>query len=229
VAQRILEPAEVLRARPGAGDGRRAPSGNGGGGSGGSGGAGAASPPASRVGLWFFLVAVTMLFIAFTVAYASRRTAPDWSGFTLPRILWLNSGVLLAGSGVLEWARRRLQRGDAAGLRRGLLLATALGVAFLVGQVSAWRDLAAAGVFMASSPHSAFFYLLTAVHGLHLLGGLGALGYTLRRLGTTPAPVPAAGTGGELAAGAAATTANLALYWHFLTALWLYVFVILLS
>jgi cytochrome c oxidase subunit 3 len=191
------------------------------------------SPVATaRVGLWILLVAVTMLFIAFTVSYLSRRSAPDWTPVPLPGILWVNTAVLLASSGVLEWTRRthRAHQGDA--LRRGLMLAGGLGLLFLIGQIAAWRALDAAGVFMSSSPHSAFFYLLTGVHGLHLLGGLGGLGYALSR-SSRPAPArqpvpapesqPAPASGGQTVPAAEGAT----LFWHFLSALWVYVLILI--
>lgn len=177
------------------------------------------SPVATaRVGLWILLVAVTMLFIAFTVSYFSRRSAPDWTSVPLPGILWVNTAVLLVSSGVLEWARRSRGRGDVDGMRRRLAWAGGLGLLFLLGQIAAWRALAAAGVFMSSSPHSAFFYLLTAVHGLHLLGGLGGLGYAISRSSRS---IP----GGPAAAVPAVEGATL--FWHFLAALWVYVLIII--
>ena len=224
MAQRVLEQMKSLEAtRTAGGNGPPAPVGNGGG----SGWSREGAAPAAtvRVGLWFFLTAVTMLFIAFTVAYAARRTAPDWTPVALPSILWVNTGLLVASSATLEWARRRGRLGDTAGARGGLTGTVLLGAAFLAGQVTAWRELAAAGVFMATSPHSAFFHLLTAVHGLHLLGGLGALGYALRRTAATAPAGPALGGKDPTSA----VLGSVAIYWHFLTALWLYVFFILWS
>ncbi len=226
MAQQGLAPVDVPAVRRHGGrDGSRPP--------GGDGGEGwrreeAPSVSTARVGLWVFLVAVTMLFIAFTVSYASRRTAPDWTPVALPPLLWGNSGLLLASSAALEGARRHWRRGDAGGARGWLGVTVLLGSAFLLGQVTAWRQLAAAGVFLASGPHSAFFYLLTAVHGVHLLGGLGGLGYALRRLAGAR---PSGGTGatGAAADAGAALLGNVAVYWHFLTVLWLYVFSILWS
>ncbi len=228
MAQRILVPVKILEAtRPTAGNGPRPPGRDGG--NGGGGGQSAAVPGATvRVGLWFFLTAVTMLFIAFTVAYAARRTAADWTLIVLPPVLWVNTLLLLTSSGTLEWARRRWRRGDGPGLRRLLSITTLLGAAFLAGQITAWRELAAAGAFMATSPHSAYFHLLTAVHGLHLLGGVGALGYALRRA-TVAVPAGRTEVLPTESAGLAATTDNVAIYWHFLTALWVYIFVMLLT
>ena len=93
----------------------------------------------------------------------------------------------------------------------------ALGLLFVTGQVVAWRQLAAQGLFLATAPSSAFFYVLTALHGLHVLGGLGGLVYVLHRVRGTTGPLPLAALG-------AAT-----LYWHFMGGLWLYLLVILVT
>jgi cytochrome c oxidase subunit 3 len=212
--------------RPAAGNGHVAPP-PGFGDRDGPGWGGEPSPVATaRVGLWILLVAVTMLFIAFTVSYLSRRSAPDWTSVPLPGILWVNTAVLLVSSGVLEWTRRgsRTRQGDA--LRRGLTVVGGLGLLFLLGQIAAWRALAAAGVFMSSSPHSAFFYLLTAVHGLHLLGGLGGLSYAISR---SSGPGPAGPTAAIPAPEGQTVPAveGATLFWHFLAALWVYVLIII--
>ncbi len=153
---------------------------------------------AGHLGLWFFLATVTMLFAGFTSAMLVRRTAADWQPLPVPPLLWINTGVLAVSSLTMERARRQ------ARARSGSVAATALlGLLFLVGQVAAWRQLVAQGLFLSSNPHSSFFYILTGAHGVHLLGGLFALGYLLaRRRGL-----------------------NLcATYWHFLGALWIYLF-----
>jgi cytochrome c oxidase subunit III len=168
------------------------------------------------VGLGAFLAAVAMLFVAFTSAYLARRQEPGWPTIILPGIVWANTAVLLLSSGTFEWARALLRRGDRLGLRRGLGGTAALGAVFVLGQVQAWRELAARGIFLASSPHSAFFYLLTGVHGLHLLGGMAALGVVLARARQNRY-TPREHAGVTLCA----------LYWHFMDGLWLYLFVLL--
>ena len=146
-----------------------------------------------------------MSFAALTSALVVRQGAsPDWQHFRLPSILYVNTLILIAGSLTIETSRRRPSRALS-----WLYLTLALGLTFVVGQVLAWRDLAAQGLFLATSPSSAFFYLFTALHGLHVLGGLVALLYVRQRLRTS---VPAAAT----ALGAAA------LYWHFMAVLWVY-------
>ena len=168
------------------------------------------------IGLAAALAAIAMLFVAFTTTYLGHRQEAAWPPVPLPGILWLDTGLLLASSLALEWGRRRLRQGDPAGLRQGLTAAGALGVAFLLGQLLAWRDLVQAGVYLTTNPHSSFFYLLTGAHGVHLLGGLVALSVILPRAWW-----------GRYAPPASTAVDATAIYWHFLTALWVYLFVLL--
>ena len=169
----------------------------------------------ARFGLWLFLGTVCMLFIGFTSAYVVRRSSGGWRPIAPPPLLWLNTAALLASSGVLEMARRRLRGWDLPGARLALSLTGALGLLFVAGQLGAWRSLAGQGVFLATSPHSSFFYLLTGLHAVHLLGGLvwfAVAVVRLRRLTLTP---------GADGLGLFAT------YWHFLGGLWVYLFLLL--
>ena len=169
----------------------------------------------ARFGLLAFLGTVSMLFIGFTSAYLIRRASMDWQPLRAPGILWVNSVVLLASSATLEAARKRLREWDLRAVMPWIGVTAALGALFLAGQVLAWRTLAAQGVFLASNPHSSFFYMLTGLHGLHLLAGLAwgaAVLVQVRRMAYTPG-----GDGLRL----------FATYWHFLGALWLYLLVLL--
>jgi cytochrome c oxidase subunit 3 len=178
------------------------------------GGGGFALDP-TRFGLWAFLGTVSMLFAGFTSAYVLRRASADFRPFAAPALLWWNTLVLLASSVALEVARRRLRGWDLPGAR-GFLSATGLlGVLFAAGQLLAWRQLAAGGLFLATNPSSSFFYLLTGMHGLHLAGGLawfGVVRVRLARLALTP---------GQDGLGLFAT------YWHYLAALWIYLVLLL--
>jgi cytochrome c oxidase subunit 3 len=173
-----------------------------------------AAPVPAQTGVVLGIAAITMTFAAFTSALVMRKGGgSDWVPFHLPPLLFANTAVLLASSGALEVARGRLRRGAPGGMP-WLAATMALGLLFVVGQLAAWRDLAAQGVFLATGPSSAFFYVLTAAHGAHVLGGLTALAYLryrVRRLTTAPL--------GTL--GAVAT------YWHFMDGLWLYLLFIL--
>ena len=175
---------------------------------------GAAGDP-RRFGLWLFLGSLTMLFVGFTSAYVVRRAAADWAPLPTPGILWLNGAVLVASTAALEIARRRLRGWDLAGTQAWLALTGVLGGVFLAGQLAAWRALSRLGVYLATNPHSSFFYVLSGLHALHLVVGLlwfGVVLWKVRRLAVTP---------GSDALGLFAT------YWHFLTALWIYLFVLL--
>lgn len=184
------------------------------------------SPAApAQTGVWVGIAAITMSFAAYSSALIVRQGAnPDWQHFTLPRILFFNTLVVLASSVTLYLARaRRRATVDRAGSTVAVdaphltwLYATiSLGFLFLAGQILAWRNLIDQGITLASSPSSSFFYLLTAMHGLHLLGGLAGLLYVVYRVHRSSA----------VRAVSAYKAASL--YWHFMTVLWLYLFAML--
>jgi cytochrome c oxidase subunit 3 len=180
-------------------------------------------PSPAQTGVWIGIAAITMSFAAYTSAFIVRRGgAPDWQHITLPPILYLNTLLLLASSATLERGRR-LMAGDAQwrtpATSRGpgwLTLTLGLGLLFLAGQVVAWRQLAAQGLYLNTGPSSGFFYVLTALHGLHLLGGIIALVYALHRVRVPAALAPSGVLGAT------------ALYWHFMDVLWLYLLALLI-
>jgi cytochrome c oxidase subunit 3 len=186
--------------------------GDGGGGSEGRG----ASRRASFTGLFVLLAASVMVFAAFTSAFVVRRgLSDDWTGTAKPKILFVNTAILLASSVLLDVSRRALKKHDRSGFNLWWTAATVLGVLFLAGQAVAWQQLKTAGIYVSSNPSSSFFYLLTASHAFHLLGGIAALLYVdvqaLRlRLG------PAKRTAIDVTA----------IFWHFLDGLWLYLMVL---
>lgn len=130
-----------------------------------------------RLVMWMFLATVAMLFAAFSSAYIVRRSGTDWTRIDLPNLLWANTLVLCLSSVALEvgsWggARRRWRLA-----LWGLGGALVLGIGFLIGQVRTWQQLQFAGIYLPSSPHSSFFYLLTGAHGVHVVAALAVLGY----------------------------------------------------
>lgn len=174
-----------------------------------------------RIGMWVGLASILMMFTALSSAYIVRAaSANDWQPLTMPRILLLSTALIVISSGTLEAARRKWKDTVNNGPRRWLLLTVALGIGFLTSQLLAWRQLVLQGVYVASNPHSSFFYLLTAAHGVHLLGGLAALAYLSLR---ARAPQEDELAVAKSQAGADAVT----LYWHFMDFLWLYLFVLL--
>ena len=176
-----------------------------------------------QLGVWMFLGTVLMLFAAFTSAYIVRHGASDWTPIELPGLLWANTAVLIAASLALEGGRMAGSRHKGALARRGVSAAIGLGLLFLVGQLTVWRELVARGVYLPTSPHSAFVYILTGLHGLPLLAGLVLLVYFMTRFWAGPDRL--VDPGPARAALARLMTAS-ATFWHFLVVLWLYVFVL---
>ncbi len=163
-------------------------------------------------GVWLAMIGITMVFIAFSSALIVRRGVSfDWTPTALPRIFWLNTAVLVMSSLTVEMARKALREHATAAFRRWWWISTALGAAFLAGQGIAWKQLAAAGVYLSSNPSSSFLYLLTGAHGVHLIGGVLALGATALRSAPRRPAVEA-----------------VALYWHFMDGLWIYLLMVLL-
>jgi len=132
------------------------------------------TPNKYRLGMWLAMAAIMMMFMSITSAYVIRE-GKDWQPMTVPSALWVSTGVLLASSFTFEWASRALRRGFNGLFKQWLIVTTLLGFAFLVGQLLAWRQLVLKGIYLSTNPHSSFFYLLTSLHGLHLLGGVFAL------------------------------------------------------
>jgi cytochrome c oxidase subunit 3 len=172
-----------------------------------------------RLGMWFALTGIVMFFAAFTSALVVRKGMSfDWAAIAVPRVLWLNTGVLILSSITLELARRSLTVGAAARFIRWLCATVALGLGFLGGQLVAWGELASRGVYLATNPSSSFFYLLTAAHGVHLLGGIIALAYGVWRAGRVAHGPDSSGTVMDVTA----------IYWHFMDVLWIYIFFLIM-
>ena len=182
---------------------------------------GAISLPPAKIGLWILLAVITSLFGLFIAAYWMRmeHAHGDWSPLAVPRLLWLNTALLILSSAGMQWARGAARRAQADRVRVALMVAGVLALAFLAGQLVAWHQLSTSGHFIANSPAIAFFYLLTAVHGLHLLGGLFVWGKTVVRM---------AHAGVELL-DVALSVELCTVYWHYLLLVWLVLFAVLLS
>ena len=177
--------------------------------------------PPAKIGLWVLLAVVTSLFGLFISAYWMRmeHAHGDWNPVAVPRQLWVNTALLILSSAAMQWARGAASRARADHVRAGLIAGGLLAWAFLAGQLLAWRQLSASGYFTMSNPAVAFFYLLTAVHGLHLLGGLFVWGKTVFRM-TRP--------GVELV-DLRLSVELCTVYWHYLLLVWLVLFGVLLS
>ncbi len=173
--------------------------------------------PTATLGLRVFLVVATVVFSLLVAAYADRMSLGDWRPLPEPWLLWPNTAVLVLSSIALQWARVSARRGGIDGVRVGLLVGGVFAFIFLAGQLWTWRELVALGYYAASNPANAFFYLITSIHGVHLLGGLVAW----------------ARTSDKVRRGLQADQVRLsvelcAVYWHFLLFVWLVMFGLLL-
>lgn len=179
-------------------------------------------PEPARTGIWVALAAIAMSFAALTSALVVRQgSGNDWQHILIPPILFFNTLVLVVSSGTLEIARKTVAtfiRGEGVTRAQALqwLGATlALGLVFVVGQYLAWLRLRAAGLYLATNPNSSFFYVLTAVHAVHVLGGLGGL---TRVIVLLSGPLPRLRK---------STLDATSYYWHFMGMLWIYLLFVL--
>ncbi|CAN7522408.1 cytochrome c oxidase subunit 3 [Phenylobacterium sp. LjRoot219] len=164
----------------------------------------------------FLLIAVSLVMRMGDHGLSTGQPA-DWKPMYWPPLLWFNTGVLILSSAAWEWARAAGHRGQMAGLRTGLIAGGGLALVFLVGQLTVWRQLEDAGCGLTATTMSAFFYLITALHGLHLLGGLAVWGRTTAKV-----------LAGSETAEVRQSVDLCAVYWHFLLLVWLVMFGILL-
>ena len=172
----------------------------------------------ARIGLWLFMAVVTSLFALFLSAYAMRmHHGVGWCHLTVPRIVWLNTVVLLGASVAMQLASSAVAHGRRPFARTALIAAGVLSIGFLTGQVAAWQAIGPTLYYVQGSPAIAFFYVLTIVHGLHLLGGLYVLGRAAHRF-----------AGGAELVDLRQSVSLCATYWHFLLLVWLAVFGVLL-
>jgi cytochrome c oxidase subunit 3 len=168
----------------------------------------------AKLGLGIFLAVVGALFTLFISAYLGRMGGADWWGIPIPRLLWVNTVALAASSVALQWAKTEARVDRREMLDVALAVAFVTAVLFVAGQGLAWRQLASAGYVLADNPSNSFFYMITGLHGLHILGGLFVLGRTAIRARIGPA------------AGVRLSVDLCAIYWHFMLVVWLILFAI---
>lgn len=200
------------------GSGGNGPRGNGGGGQRDD---GRLRDDRGRLGMWVGLASILMLFTALTSAYIVRAgLSDDWRPLEVPNFLWASTALILASSVTFQLAYRAIKRFEVKSYTLWVAATGLLGLGFLTTQLLAWRQLVAQGIYLASNPHSSFFYVLTGTHAVHLLGGILGLGYLLVRtwnkLSSREAVMKR-----QRAAGV------IGLYWHFMDGLWVYLFLLL--
>ena len=170
-----------------------------------------------KFAMWLFITTVVMIFASLTSAYIVRQAEGNWLMFELPSILWGNTAIILISSVFMQWAYVSAKRDNMGNVKIAITGAVIFGVLFLIGQVMAWGDLVAADVYLVGNPSGSFVYILTGVHGLHLVSGViyllivlfSALRYKVHSQNMAQIEM--------------CTT-----YWHFLGGLWLYLFIFLL-
>jgi cytochrome c oxidase subunit 3 len=175
-------------------------------------------PPQGRyaTAITLGMISILVFFLGLGTAFiALRGVSETWVPAHLPKILWLNTAILLASSYVLEKAHQRLSQTDFVGFRKLWRVTTILGVLFLTGQLIAWLQLVAAGVFIASNQATSFFYIFTAAHAVHLVGGVAALLYVGARDFDK----------GNISRNTAVKITSY--YWHFMDGLWIFLLLLL--
>ncbi len=174
--------------------------------------------PAAKTCLFFLLAVLTSMFFLFIVGYRMRMAEPDWVAISDPALLWFNTGLLVVAGWLMQRARQAARDGTLKPLRINLTLAGLFSLLFLAGQYVAWQQLSAAGYYVVTSPAAAFFALLTALHALHLCGGLLVWLRSAMQ----------AWRGAEIVS-IKLTIDLTTTYWHFLLLVWLVFFTLLLT
>ncbi|MDH5474233.1 MAG: cytochrome c oxidase subunit 3 [Cyclobacteriaceae bacterium] len=170
-----------------------------------------------KFAMWLFITTVVMIFASLTSAYIVRQAEGNWLIFELPKILWVNSGIILFSSIFMHWAYVSAKNDNTKNVKIGIGAVAILGFTFLIGQVMAWGDLVNSNIFLVGNPSGSFVYVLTGLHSIHLVGGLIFLLIVLKS--TIKLKVHSK----NMAQIEMCTT-----FWHFLGGLWLYLFIFLL-
>ena len=170
-----------------------------------------------KFAVWLFCVSVLMIFGALTSAYIVRQAEGNWLVFELPQLFWINTGVILASSITMQWAYVAAKRDNLELVKIATVITSILGISFLVGQFLAWGDLVDQKIYLVGNPSGSFVYIISGLHGLHIVGGVVFL---LILLGSTFKY--------KVHSKSLNRIEMCATYWHFLGGLWLYLFVFLL-
>lgn len=174
------------------------------------------------IGLVATLAFVTVTFAALILVFFLRsRVAMNWTHILLPPLLWFDTAILIASSAVYEVGHRKLKLNDQRGFYIWTRYAASLGVLFLAGQLAAWWQILASGQLVRNNPHSSFFFIFSGIHGAHILVGLAGLGALLYRTHE-----PASGPRWQMNTRVLANA--VAIFWHYLDAVWVILFVLLL-
>lgn len=172
-----------------------------------------------RIGMVVLLVTILMMFASLSIAYMVLSTRPNWQAIALPVHLWISTVFIIASSIAFEFARRAWKRGSFKASQKGMMATVALGAAFVISQIFAWRELAVQGIYRQTNPYRSFIFLLTGIHAVHLVAGIAGIAYLTMRL-RRHLTISSNTNDAAIDAGA--------MYWHFIDFLWVYVFMLLL-
>ena len=172
-----------------------------------------------KLGLRVLLTTITVVMSLMVIAYSDRMFFTDWHPLPKPWLLWLNTAVLILSSIAMQRGVNVARKGQVGDVKINLLASGLFAFAFLVGQLFVWQQLVGLGYFASSDPANAFFYLLTAVHGVHLAGGLVAWARVVKRLGRGQTP--------DLIR-LCESMELCATYWHYLLIVWMVFFILML-
>lgn len=179
-------------------------------------------PGKSRILTGFLLVVVLMTFGGLSAAYIVIQTnnVAEWRPFALPIQVWISTTLIVLSSVAYHIGKNAIDRNDQPAAKKWLIATTALGAAFISSQILAWIELTARGLYVRGNPYAGFFYILTAVHAVHVLGGIIALGSILLH---TWHP-----TADEAFIARRRTLAQtVGWYWHFMGGIWIVLFILL--
>lgn len=169
-----------------------------------------------KFALWLFMVSVVMLFIALTSAYIVKQSDGVWLDIQLPVLFDYTTALILLSSVSIHWAYVSARNNEIKKIRLALMVTSVLGLSFLVGQYMAWGDLVDQGVFFVGNPAGSFLYVLTGLHGLHLVSGVIFLLIVVKSAFTY-----------KVHSKSMVQIEMCATYWHFLGGLWLYLYIFL--
>lgn len=176
-----------------------------------------ASMNPKKFALWLFMVSVVMIFASLTSAYIVRQAEGNWYIFDLPLVFYISSVVIVLSSITMHWAVLEAKKDNFNMLRLAMSITAVLGVTFLALQYYGWVELVGINVYFVGNPSGSFVYVLTGLHGLHLVSGVIFILWVF-----------------SLSLKYRIHSKNLlsldlcATYWHFLDGLWIYLFVFLL-
>lgn len=173
--------------------------------------------PSSIIALYIFLVVAASLFMLFSISYQLRMDYQDWRPAPEPWQLWMNTAFLFCGSVALQMARKSIVGGELKRAKKLFGIGGWFSWVFVIGQVWAWAAMQQAGFYVNDNPSYSFFYLITGVHVIHIIGGLVAWLKTMDRFGS-----------GVDVQSLTLSVRLCTVYWHFLLIVWLFLFYMLL-